>query len=88
MLLQYASKRDLQAHALSSENYQRYSLGYGRSRPKHVVSEGLMILADDKRPAANRHIGFRLHALQRHIRDEYDVHILFSMLAEEWVVAK
>jgi hypothetical protein len=41
---------------------------YGRSRPKHAVSEGLMTLAEDKRPEANRLIELRPHALHRHRR--------------------
>jgi len=34
-------------------------------RPKHAVSEGLMTLAEDKRPEANLLIGFSQYALQR-----------------------
>ena len=35
-------------------------------RPKHAVSEGLMTLAEDKRPEANLLIGLRQYALQCH----------------------
>jgi len=48
---------NLQAHALSGENNLRLSPVYGRSRPNHAVSEGLMTLADDKRPEATLLIG-------------------------------
>jgi hypothetical protein len=46
----------------------RHSLVHGRSTPKHAVSEGLMTLAEDKRPEAIRIIGLRPYALQRHQR--------------------
>jgi len=57
MLLQYVSTRDLQAHALGGANTLRHSLVYGRSRPKHAMSEGLMTLAEDKRSEATLLIG-------------------------------
>ena len=41
---------NLQAHRLSGENALRLSPVDGRSRPKHAVSEGLLALANDKRP--------------------------------------
>jgi len=37
-------------------------------RPKHPVSEGLMTLAEDKRPEANLVIGLSQYALQHHQR--------------------
>jgi hypothetical protein len=43
-----------------------HSLVYGRSRPKHAMSEGLITLAEDKRPEANRLIELSPYALQRH----------------------
>jgi len=52
-----ASKRDLQANALSGGNNLRHFLVYGRSRPKHAVSEGKMTLAEDMRPEATLLIG-------------------------------
>jgi len=54
---------------------------YGRSRPKHAVSEGLLTLAEDKRPEANWPIVLRPHASQRH------TNILLPMLAEYLLVA-
>jgi len=48
--MQYAGKRDLQAHAPIDGNTMRHSLVYGRSRPTHAVSEGFITLAEDKRP--------------------------------------
>jgi len=67
-VMQYATKRDLQAYAQSGENNLRHSPVYGRSRPKHAVSERSMTLAEDKRLEANRLIELRLCALQRHTR--------------------
>jgi len=55
--MQDASKRDLKAHVLSGGNTLRHSPVYGRLRPKHVVSEGVLTLADDKRPEATLLIG-------------------------------
>jgi hypothetical protein len=37
-------------------------------RPKHAVTEGLLALAEDKRPGENRRIELRPHASQRHIK--------------------
>jgi hypothetical protein len=48
---------DLQAHALSGESILRRSPVYGSPKPKHAVSEGLMTLAEDKRPEATLLIG-------------------------------
>jgi len=39
-IMQDASQRELQAQALSGGNTLRHSPVYGRSRPKHAVSEG------------------------------------------------
>jgi len=47
-VIQAASKRDLQAYTLSGGNTLRHTPAYGRSRPKHAVSEGSMTLAEDK----------------------------------------
>jgi len=52
-LLQYASKGNMQTRVQSGENYVWHFPVYGRSRPKHVVSEGLITLVEDKRPEAN-----------------------------------
>jgi len=49
---QDARKGDLQAHALSGGNALQDSTVYGISRPEHVVSEGLLALAEHKRPEA------------------------------------
>jgi len=51
-ITQYSRKRDLQAHAHSDENTLWHSTVYRRLRPKHAVSEGLMSLAEDKKPEA------------------------------------
>jgi len=64
--MQYVSKWDLQAYTLSGENKLQHSLVYGRSRPKHAVSEELMALGEDKRPKANWLIELRPHELQHH----------------------
>ena len=56
--------RELQAPARSGENNMRHSPVYRWSRPKHVVSDGLMTLAEDKRPEANLRIELRQYALQ------------------------
>jgi hypothetical protein len=48
---------NLQAHALSGENTLRLSSVYGSPKPKHAVSEGLLALAEDKRPEATLLIG-------------------------------
>jgi hypothetical protein len=54
-LLQNARKWDLQVHVLSGENHLQHFLVYRRSRSKHeVLSEGLMMLSEDKRPETNR----------------------------------
>ena len=50
-------RENLQAHALSGQNNLRLSPVYGRSRPKHALREGLMTLAEDKRPEATLLIG-------------------------------
>ena len=50
---------NLEAHMLSGENTLRLSPVYGWSRPKHAVSEGLMALAEDKRPEVTLLIGLR-----------------------------
>ena len=68
MLLQYASKSDLQAHVLSDENHLSHSGVYGRLRLKHPVSERSMTLAEGKRPEVNRLIELRPYALQCHTR--------------------
>jgi len=56
--MQDASKRDLQAQALSSGNAMRHSPVYRRLRSKHELSEGLNTLAEDKWPEATLLIGF------------------------------
>jgi hypothetical protein len=48
----------------------------------YAVSEGLMSLAHDKRPEANRHIELRLYALQRYTRRIYEVVVSLFALAE------
>jgi len=55
-------------------DYLRHSPGYGRSSPKHAVSQGLLALAEDKRPGANRLIGLRPYASQRHIMACQNLH--------------
>jgi hypothetical protein len=72
---------------LSSEDHQRHSPVYGRSRPKDAVSEGLMMLAEDQRPEANRLIDLRLHALQHHTCGECKVDASISRVAEYQLVA-
>jgi hypothetical protein len=57
-------------------------------KPKHAVSEGLMTLAEDKRPEANQLIEFRPYALQRHTPSEYKVDVSLSTLAENRFVAE
>jgi len=57
---------NLQAHGISGGNTLQLSPGYGRSRPKHAVSEGLMTLAEDKRPEATLLIGLSQYASQHH----------------------
>jgi len=56
----YAGKWDLGAHALSRENNSWQLPVYGRSRPKHAVSVGLLALAEDERPDATLLIRFDL----------------------------
>jgi len=60
--------RDFHAHALSGENNLRHFLVYGRSRPKHAVSEVFMILAEVKRPEGNLLVDSRQYALPSHVR--------------------
>ena len=52
-IMEYACKRDLQSHAQSGGDTWRHSLPYGRSRPKHALSEGLMALIEEKKSEAN-----------------------------------
>jgi len=58
MISKMRVRRDLQAVSLSDKDQ---SCNAPRSmevpRPKHAVSEGLMTLAEDKRPQANLLIG-------------------------------
>ena len=42
-----------------------------QSRPKHDVTEGVLTLAEDKRPEATLLIGLSLYALQRQTRIRY-----------------
>jgi len=53
----------------------------------HAVSEGLMTLAEDKRPEANWLIELRPYALQLHTRHRYKVDVSSSTLAEYRLVA-
>lgn len=53
-VMQYASTQDLHANAQSGENTMLHSSVYGRLSPKHVLSETLRTLAEDKRLDANR----------------------------------
>ena len=62
-------------HALSGENALGHSPVYGRSRPKHAVSEESLTLAEDKWPEANWLVELRLYALQHHTRYEYEVDV-------------
>jgi len=57
---------DLHTHALRGENNLWHSPVYGRSGPKHGVSEGLITLAEDKRREANLLVGSSQYAVQRH----------------------
>jgi len=59
----------------------RHSPVYGRSRPKHAMSEGFMTLANDKRLEANRLIELRLHELTHHACWEYEAGVALSSLA-------
>ena len=86
-VLHYASKRDLQAHALSGEITLLHFRVYGRSKPIHAVSEGSMTLAADKRPEPNQLIRLRQNALQHPTRQRYEVDMLLSMLADYRLVA-
>ena len=65
----------------------RHSPVIVRSTPNHAVSDGLMTLAEDKRPEANRLIELRPYALQCHTRYKYEVDLLLSTLAEYQLVA-
>ena len=67
-VMQNASTRDLQGHALSDVNTFWHSPVYGRSRLTHAVSERLLTLAQVKRPEATGVIGLSYYALQRHTR--------------------
>ena len=51
---QYAITRDLQTHTLSGEITCDTPRATEVPSPKHAVSEGLLALAEDKRPGANR----------------------------------
>jgi len=53
----YARKWDLGAHEPSGENDSWQPPDYGRSRPKHAVSEGTLASGEDKRPEATLLIG-------------------------------
>lgn len=51
---QYATIRDLLADTLSTVRIRGTPRFSGRLRPQHAVCDGLLTLADDKRPEANR----------------------------------
>jgi len=65
---QNAIKQNLQAHTLHCGNTLRHSLVIRRSRPKHAVSEGLLTLAEDKKPEATLLIRLSQNAWQSHSR--------------------
>jgi hypothetical protein len=67
-----ASKRDIQSHMLSGDNNFRLSTVYRMLRPTLAVSEGLIRLADAKRPEANQLIELRRYTLQHHTRIAYN----------------
>jgi len=85
--MQYVSKRVLQAHTLSGGNTLRHTPVYGKSRPKHAVSEGFTTLAEDKGPEATLLIELSQNALQHHSCYKYGVDMLWSTLAEYPLVA-
>jgi hypothetical protein len=51
------------------------------------VSEGLITLAEDMTPEANRLIELRPHALQHQIHTKYEIDMSLSTLAEYRLVA-
>jgi DNA-binding IclR family transcriptional regulator len=65
-MVQCAGYKDLAVYAPSGGNTLRHSAVYGRSRPKHSVSYGLMALAEHKSPEGNVLIESSQYALQHH----------------------
>jgi hypothetical protein len=58
--MQYASKWDRHTLSLRDKGRYAHSPGYRSLNPKHAVREGLMALAEDKRPEATLLITFEL----------------------------
>jgi hypothetical protein len=55
--IQYASTRDHRTLSLRDKGRCAHSPGHSSLHPKHAVREGLMALAEDKRPEATLLIG-------------------------------
>ena len=61
------ARRDLWTLSLSDEDsIWNAPRSMEVTKPKHAVSEGLMALAEDKRPEANLLVGLSQYALQHH----------------------
>jgi len=58
--MQYAITRDRRTISLRDKEYCTHSPVHGSPEPKHAVREGLMALAEDKRPEATLLITFEL----------------------------
>ena len=80
--MQYACKKDLQAHTLSGGSTMRHSPGYRRSKSKHALADGIIPLAEDTRPEANRIVSSCQYTLQQHGRQGYEINLSVSMLGE------
>jgi len=73
--MQSASTRDSQACTLRGGNTMRHSPFYRRSSHKPAVSEGLVTLAEHKRPEAIWLIGLRPYTFQYHTCKAYDIDV-------------
>jgi len=64
--MEHATMWDLQPYELTIANHMQHSQFYGRSIPKHAVSDAFQVLADSKKPEATILIELSQYALQHH----------------------
>jgi hypothetical protein len=63
-VIQYSSTTDHRALSLRDQELRAHSPDHGSPDPKHVVSEGFLILAEAMRPEATLLIGLSYYASQ------------------------